>query len=42
VGIAARPDNPLLRRALDFALARIAQQGLYAEIYLKYFPVGFF
>ncbi len=42
VGVAVRKDNALLRRALDFAFARVAQQGAYAELYLKYFPVSFF
>jgi hypothetical protein len=42
VGIAVRKENPALRRALDYALARIAQRGVHAELYLKYFPVGFF
>lgn len=42
VGVAVRKDNALLRRALDYAFARLAQRGAYTEIYLKYFPVGFF
>ncbi len=42
VGIAVRKQNVLLRRAIDFALLRLSQQGTYTEIYLKYFPVGFF
>ena len=42
VGVAVRKDNALLRRALDFAFSRVAQQGAYAELYLKYFPVSFF
>ena len=42
VGIAVRKQNALLRRAIDFALLRLSQQGIYTEIYLKYFPVGFF
>ena len=29
-----------LRRALDYALARVAQKGVYSELYLKYFPLG--
>lgn len=40
VGIAVKKNNVVLRRALDYALARVAQKGVYAEIYLKYFPVG--
>lgn len=42
VGVAVRKENVTLRRALDFAFSRVAQQGTYAELYLKYFPVGFF
>jgi polar amino acid transport system substrate-binding protein len=40
VGVAVRKNNVALRRALDYALARVAQKGVYAELYLKYFPVG--
>ncbi len=42
VGVAVRKENTALRRALDFAFSRIAEQGVYTELYLKYFPVGFF
>lgn len=42
VGVAVRKENAVLRRALDFAFSRIAEQGVYMELYLKYFPVGFF
>lgn len=42
VGIAIRKDNQNLRRALDFALMRVAERGIYADLYLKYFPVGFY
>jgi polar amino acid transport system substrate-binding protein len=40
VGIAVKKNNASLRRALDYALARVAQKGVYAELYLKYFPIG--
>ncbi|MBM3562505.1 MAG: transporter substrate-binding domain-containing protein [Alphaproteobacteria bacterium] len=40
VGIAVKKGNAPLRRALDYALARLAQRGVFAELYLKYFPVG--
>jgi polar amino acid transport system substrate-binding protein len=40
VGIAVKKNNVALRRALDYALARIAQKGVYSELYLKYFPIG--
>ncbi len=42
VGIAVRKEDADLRRAMDWALARLAAKGVYAEIYLKYFPVGFY
>jgi polar amino acid transport system substrate-binding protein len=42
VGIAVRKEDADLRRAMDWALARLAAKGTYAEIYLKYFPVGFY
>jgi polar amino acid transport system substrate-binding protein len=42
VGIAVRKEDAELRRALDWALARLAARGAYAEIYLKYFPVSFY
>jgi polar amino acid transport system substrate-binding protein len=42
VGIAVRKDNVVLRRALDYALKRLAERGVYTDIYLKYFPVGFY
>jgi polar amino acid transport system substrate-binding protein len=42
VGIAVRkePDAVLLRQALDYALAKIARDGRYSALYLKYFPVS--
>ena len=40
--VEGHPEQPALRRALDFALLRLSQQGIYAEIYLKHFPIGFF
>ena len=42
IGIALRKDDSALRRALDYALARVAAKGQYAEIYRKYFPVSFY
>ncbi len=42
VGIAVRPGDDLLRQALDYALVRLWENGVYANLYLKYFPVGFF
>lgn len=40
VGIATAKANAPLRRALDYALAELARRGVYAELYLKYFPIG--
>lgn len=42
VGIALRKEDTDLRHAIDWALARLATRGVYAELYLKYFPVGFY
>jgi polar amino acid transport system substrate-binding protein len=42
VGIAVRKEDADLRRAMDWALARLAARGVYAELYLKYFPIGFY
>ena len=41
-GIAVREDDTALREALDYALARVAAKGIYGDIYLRYFPVGFY
>jgi polar amino acid transport system substrate-binding protein len=41
-GIAVRKGDVLLRHAFDFALERLAARGVMADLYLKYFPVGFF
>jgi polar amino acid transport system substrate-binding protein len=40
VGIAVRNGNSNLRRVLDYALAKVAGRGIYADLYLKYFPIG--
>ena len=42
LAIAVRKNNTALRQALDYGLARLAERGVYAELYLKYFPVGAF
>ncbi len=42
VGIALRKDNQTMKRALDYALKRIFERGVHADLYLKYFPVGFY
>jgi polar amino acid transport system substrate-binding protein len=42
VGIAVRKEDAELRHAIDWALARLATKGVYAELYLKYFPISFY
>lgn len=42
VGIALRRDDRLTKRAIDYALQKISEKGVYADLYLKYFPVGFY
>jgi len=41
-GIAVAKGNTALRLELDYALRRVAERGVFAELYLKYFPIGFF
>ena len=40
--IAVPLDRPDLKRALDYALHEIGTKGIFAELYLRYFPVSFF
>ncbi len=40
VGVAVKKGNEPLRRAIDYALARLDRRGALGELYLKYFPVG--
>ncbi|BDV39790.1 transporter substrate-binding domain-containing protein [Methylocystis bryophila] len=40
VGVAVKKGADPLRRALDYALARLAKKGVYSELYLKWFPIG--
>ena len=42
IAIAVRKDDATLRLALDYALARLYERGVYAELYLRYFPISFF
>jgi polar amino acid transport system substrate-binding protein len=42
VGIAVKKGNYTLRRALDYALVQLAERGVYTDLYLKYFPIGFY
>ncbi len=41
-GIAVKRDNVIVRRAMDYALKRLDENGVYADLYLKYFPLGFY
>jgi polar amino acid transport system substrate-binding protein len=40
--IVFRRDGAPMRRAVDFALYRLAEQGIYQGLLLKYFPVAFY
>ncbi len=42
VGIAVKKGDARLRQALDYALAALAAKGAYTDLYLKYFPLGFY
>ncbi|MCT7374501.1 transporter substrate-binding domain-containing protein [Chelativorans salis] len=42
LAIAVRKDQPALAGALDYALQKIEERGTFAELYLRYFPVGFY
>ncbi len=42
VGIAMRQNDDLLCNAINYALVRLWETGVYANLYLKYFPIGFF
>jgi polar amino acid transport system substrate-binding protein len=40
IGYVVRKDDEVLRRALDYALQRLWDEGKYAELYLRFFPVS--
>lgn len=40
--VAVKEGNDTLRHAIDFALQRIWEKGVYTDIYLRWFPVGFY
>jgi polar amino acid transport system substrate-binding protein len=42
LAIATSPENAELADAFDYALQQISTNGTFAELYLRYFPVGFF
>ncbi|WP_144860172.1 transporter substrate-binding domain-containing protein [Mesorhizobium sp. J18] len=42
LAIAVSRDNPELAEALDYALQQIDSKGVFAELYLRYFPISFY
>ena len=42
LAIATKADDPQLAAAFDYALHQISVKGVFAELYLRYFPVSFF
>jgi polar amino acid transport system substrate-binding protein len=40
-GAVFRKDQPQFRRAFDWALVRLVENGVWADLYLKHFPIGF-
>jgi polar amino acid transport system substrate-binding protein len=42
VGIAVKSGSDVLRRALNYALYRLWERGVFTDLYLRYFPVGFY
>ena len=42
VSIAIGKGNVALREALDYELVQLTRSGAFADLYLKYFPIGFY
>lgn len=42
IGFIVRREDETLRRALDYALQKLWDDGVYAELYLRYFPTSFY
>jgi len=42
LAIAVEPENAVLATAFDYALQQISAKGIFAELYLRYFPVSFY
>ncbi len=42
IGFVLRPDEPNLKRSVDFALQTLWEDGTYARLFLRYFPVSAF
>ncbi len=42
LAVAVRPGNDQMRRAIDYALQRVWEKGVYTDLYLRWFPIGFY
>lgn len=42
LSIAMRKEDVEIREAINYALRRLQQTGVYRELYLRYFPISFF
>jgi polar amino acid transport system substrate-binding protein len=42
IGFLVRPEDQVLRRALDYALQQLWDDGTYARLYLRYFPISLY
>lgn len=42
LAVAVPRERDALRQAIDAALAALYEKGVYSELYLRYFPVGFY
>ncbi len=40
IGFVLRPDEPFLKRSVDYALQTLWDDGTYARLFLRYFPVS--
>lgn len=40
--VAVKAGNTSLRHAMDYALQRIWERGVYTDLYLRWFPIGFY
>jgi polar amino acid transport system substrate-binding protein len=42
LAIAVTPENAVLADAFNYALRELQAKGVFAELYLRYFPVSFY
>lgn len=42
LAVAVKAGNDPLRRAIDYAQQRVWEKGVYTDLYLRWFPVGFY